>query len=242
MPTEHTVTSFTEELAALDRTVLAMGGLVEAQTSRAVAAFVRRDSEAAAQVLRQENEVDSHELVVQQQVERIFALRQPVAQDLRCVLAALQTATNLERVGDLAESIAKRSILLAETREVPGLWIFPRFGAAAHDMLRDVLDSYGNRDEEKAKSVWGRDAELDEMYGSICRELMTHMIEDPRRITPGVHLLFIAKNLERIADHATNIAELVDYMLTGDRALDERPRGNVDDVEGPSSPPPENPR
>lgn len=241
MPTEHTVSAFSEELAALDRTVLAMGGLVEAQTSRAISSCFQRDSGTAAEVLRKEHEVDSHEQAILEQVERIFALRQPVAQDLRCVLAALQTATNLERVGDLAESIAKRSIVLCEIQEVPGLWIFPRFGAAAHDMLRDVLDSYGNRDEKKAKSVWTRDAELDDMYASICRELMTHMIEDPRRITPGVHLLFIAKNLERIADHATNIAELVDYMLTGDRTVDGRPRGNVEDVEGPSAPMKESP-
>lgn len=236
MPAEHTVTAFSEELAALERTMLAMGGLVEAQTSRAVAACVRRDSGIAAQVLKREHEVDSHEQAIQEQVERIFALRQPVAQDLRCVLAALQIGTNLERAGDLAESVARRSILLCETWEVPGLWIFPRFGAAVHELLRDVLDSYGERDEKKAKSVWVRDAELDDMYASICRELMTHMIEDPRRITPGVHLLFIAKNLERIADHATNIAELVDYVLTGGRVVEERPRGNVEDVEGPSAP------
>ncbi len=234
--TEHTATAFGEELAVLDRTLLAMGGLTEAQVSRAVSAAVKRDSNCAELVLGHEPEIDRHEQMIQEQVERIFALRQPVAQDLRIVLAALQISSDLERVGDLAVSVAKRSIVLSETPEVPGLGILPRFGSATLSMLHDVLDSYGNRNEQQAQSVWERDAELDNMYASICRELLTHMMEDPRQITPGVHLLFIAKNFERIADHATNIAEDINYVLAGIRVIDERPRGNVEDVEGPVTP------
>lgn len=232
MPAEHTVKAFTEELDKIERSLLEMGGLVEAQIARAVTAVTQRDSEVAPRIIDQDSEIDRYEKDLQEQVERLFALRQPVAQDLRLTISAIQIAGYLERAGDLAASMARRAIVLCETREVPGLYALPKLGDASHTMLKDALDAYRDRDVEKAKAIRLRDRELDDMYVALCRELLTHMLEDPHRITPGVHLLFVAKNLERIADHATNIAELVDYVMTGTRASDDRPRGRTFLIEG----------
>ncbi len=225
MPAEHTVKAFTEDLARIERSLLQMGGLVEAQVARAVTAVTQRDSAAAERIIEQDSEIDRCEENVQDQVEQLFALRQPVAHDLRLTISAIQIAGNLERAGDLAASMARRVMVLCETREVPGLYALPKFGDASHTMLRGALDAFRDRDIEHAKIIRHRDRELDDMYSGLCRELLTHMLEDPHRITPGVHLLFVAKNLERIADHATNIAELVDYVMVGTRASEDRPRG-----------------
>ncbi len=216
-----------------------MGGVVEAQIARAVTAVTRRDSMIAPRIVDQDLEVDRYEQDVQEQVERMFALRQPVAQDLRFTMSAIQIAGYLERAGDLAASIARRAIVLCEMREVPGLYSLPKLGDAAHTMLRDAVDAYRDRNTEKAVDVRHRDRELDDMYVALCRELLTHMLEDPQRISPGVHLLFVAKNMERIADHATNIAELVEYITTGTRVSDDRPRGESFPVDAP--PPAEDP-
>ncbi len=236
MPAEHTVKAFTEDLDKIERSLLEMGGLVEAQIARAVTAVAQRDSESATRIIEQDSEIDRYEQDIQEQVERLFALRQPVAQDLRMTISAIQIAGYLERAGDLAASMARRSIVLCETREVPGLYALPKLGDASHTMLKDALDAYRDRNVDQAKSIRYRDRELDDMYVALCRELLTHMLEDPHRITPGVHLLFVAKNLERIADHATNIAELVDYVTTGTRASEDRPRGRGFLMEGAPSP------
>ncbi len=236
MPAEHTVKAFTEDLAKVERSLLQMGGLVEAQVARAVTAVTQRDSRAAARIVDQDAEIDRCEQHIQDQVERLFALRQPVAQDLRLTISAIQIAGNLERAGDLAASMARRVVVLCETREVPGLYALPKFGDASHTMLRGALDAFRDRDIRQAKAIRHRDRELDDMYGGLCRELLTHMLEDPHRITPGVHLLFVAKNLERIADHATNIAELVDYVMIGTRASEDRLRGQDMLMGGRSAP------
>ena len=156
----------------------------------------------------------------------MLALRQPMARDLRSVVGALRIASDVERIADYAANVAKRAIALSQMAPVRPVFQIPRMGAVARDMTRDVLDAYVTRNVEKAIEVWNRDEELDEMYSSLFRELLTYMMEDPRNITASTHLLFIAKNIERIGDHATNIAETVHYLVVGTPLRGVRPKGD----------------
>ncbi|MFN3856975.1 MAG: phosphate signaling complex protein PhoU [Caulobacter sp.] len=222
---QHIVTSYEEELNHLTAEVARMGGLAEAQVCDCIQAFARRDVALAAQVAERDKRLDGLELEIERAAIRLIALRQPMAVDLRRTVAAMKIATNLERCGDLAKNIAKRSLVLAESDPAgPVTRSIERMGKLVAARLKDVLDAYTGGDLEAAIAVWSRDDEVDEHYESLFRELLTYMMGDPRTIAPGAHLLFVAKNLERIGDHATNIAEIVHYEITGDELTEQRPK------------------
>lgn len=223
---EHTVHAYDDELRRMTNLVLQMGGLVESQIAAATIAVSRRDSEAAQKIVENDAQIDEIEHEVELLVTKLLALRQPMAIDLRGIIGALRIAGDLERMGDLAANIAKRSIALAQTREIESLWMIPRMAGLVQSMVKEVLDAYVEDDLDKARHVWETDHEVDEMYNSLFRQLLTYMMEDPRNITACTHLLFAAKNLERIADHATNMAEIISYRQTGEYSMRERPKGD----------------
>lgn len=225
-PTEHTVKSFEAELQRLSNLIAQMGGVVEAQVEAAVQAVGRRDVEGATKVMQGDARLDEFERQIEHDAIRMLALRAPVGVDLREVLAALKISADLERTGDYAANIAKRSIALAQLPVMRPAGTIPRMGRLVQEMLKDVLDAYIDRDVEKAVAAWHRDEELDDLYTSLFREVLTYMMEDPRNITPCTHLLFIAKNLERAGDHATNIAETVHFLVKGQPLTAERPKGD----------------
>ncbi|HTS92469.1 MAG TPA: phosphate signaling complex protein PhoU [Stellaceae bacterium] len=224
MVSEHIVKSYDEELRRLDNALTQMGGLAETQIATAIDAVMKRDSHLATEVVEADPRVDQLESEIEQLAIRLLALRQPMAVDLRQILSALKTASDLERVADYAANVAKRSIVLNQTPPVRPAFSVPRMGRLAQAMIKDILDAYVERDADKALLVWARDEELDEMYNSLFRELLTYMIEDARNITPCTHLLFIAKNIERIGDHATNIAETLYFMVHGYPLQQARPK------------------
>ncbi len=222
---DHIVKSFGEELGQLTAEVARMGGLAEAQVIDALDCVTRRDVRMAEQVASRDVKLDVLEQEIERSVLRLIALRQPMANDLRHAVAAMKIASNLERCGDLAKNIAKRSLVLAESEPAtPLARSIDRLGRLVAARLKEVLDAYTASDVERAVAVWNRDDEIDSHYESLFRELLTYMMGDPRTITPGAHLLFIAKNLERIGDHATNIAEIIHYEMLGESIGDERPK------------------
>lgn len=226
MASEHIIKSYDEELQRLDNTLTQMGGLAESQLAAAIDAVMRRDSELATEAIESDVQIDQLEREIESLVVRLLALRQPMARDLRQSIAALKIASDLERIGDYAANVAKRSIALNQTPAVKPVYAIPRMGRLGQAMIKDVLDAYVERDADKALAVWLRDEELDEMYTSLFRELLTYMIEDPRNITACTHLLFIAKNLERIGDHTTNIAETLYFLVHGTALTQSRPKGD----------------
>jgi phosphate transport system protein len=226
MPTEHTVKAFEQELQRLANLIVQMGGLAESQIEASVQAVIRRDAEEAVAVMQADAKLDELERQIEQHSLRMLALRQPMGVDLREVFAALKIASDLERTGDYAANIAKRCIALTQLPAVrPSAGIL-RMGRLVQEMLKEVLDAYAARDVDKAIEAWRRDAELDDLYTSMFREVLTYMMEDPRNITPCTHLLFIAKNLERAGDHATNIAENVHFLVKGRPLETARPKGD----------------
>ena len=226
MVAEHTVKSFDDELKRLTQVISQMGGLVEMQLQAAVDALVKRDADAASKVVRDDAKIDELEQQVSQLVIRLLALRQPMAVDLRQIVSALKISADLERIGDYAANVAKRAIALSQIPAVKPLYTIPRMARLVQQAIKDVLDSYIERDTAKAVAAWQRDEEVDEMYTSLFRELLTYMMEDQRNIGPCIHLLFIAKNIERMGDHATNVAEDVHYLVHG-RPIDAtRPKGD----------------
>jgi len=224
MVAEHIIKSYDQELERLDNTIAEMGGMAESQLAAAIDAVAKRDGDLATEVIEGDAKVDELEHEVESLVVRLLALRQPMARDLRQIVAALKTATDLERICDYAANVAKRSIVLNQTAPVKPVYALPRMGALCQSMVKDMLDAYVERDADKALGVWLRDEELDEMYTSLFRELLTYMIEDPRNITPCTHLLFMAKNLERIGDHTTNIAETLYFLVHGKPLAQIRPK------------------
>lgn len=230
MAGEHIVKSFDDELRHLHLIVARMGGLAEEQLANALNAIAEQDSALALTVIESDAKVDELQRDAEQQVVRLLALRQPMAIDLRGILAALKVASAIERIADYAKNVAKRAVSLAELPTVQPVYSIPRMGRAALSMLKDVLDAYNASDPEKAMDVWNRDETLDDLYTSLFRELLTYMMEDARNITPCTHILFIAKNLERIGDHCTNIAENVYFLVTGRQPGGERPKGGKDDL------------
>jgi len=231
MSSEHVVKGYGEELLKLNNTITEMGGLAESQLAAAIEAVVRRDSELAASVVEGDAKVDSLQRDLDNLGIRLLALRQPMARDLREVFAALKIASDLERICDYAANVAKRSIALNQAPPVRPVYALPRMAHLAELLIKDVLDAYVARDAEKAYAVWTRDAELDEMYSGLFRELLTYMMEDPRNISSCTHLLFMAKNIERIGDHATNIAEDVYYLVHGTPLTEARPKGDQSSLE-----------
>ena len=224
---EHIVKSFDSELKRLSQVIAEMGGLAEAQLQRAIEALAQRDAEAAAQVVQDDARIDALEHEIGNMTVRMLALRQPMAKDLREVVAALKISSDLERIGDYAANVAKRAIALSQSPPVKPAHAIPRMGRLVQQLIKDILDAYVEHDADKAVDAWRRDEEVDEMYTSLFRELLTHMMEDPRNIGPSIHLLFIAKNIERIGDHATNIAETVHFLVLGRPIEATRPKGDT---------------
>src|SRR5215469_9570223 len=225
--TEHTVKSFGEQLEALSALVAQMGGLAEAQFAAAIEAIARRDSVAAERAVSGDARVDEVQQEIEDRALKLLALRQPMAVDLRETLAAIKTAAELERIGDLAKNIAKRAMVLNREPPIRLTQSLARMGKASQNQLKEVLDAFTNRNAEEAEAVWNRDGEIDEIYNSLFRELLTYMMEDPRTIGLCTHLLFVAKNIERTGDHATNIAEVVYQMVRGESLAGERLKADV---------------
>ena len=227
MASDHILKRFDQELERLNATINEMGGLTESQFAKALTAVRERDTQVAEEVIADDVRVDALDAAVQEQTVKLLALRQPMANDLRMVLSSIKIAAALERIGDYAKNTAKRSIVLTQGSAPPtAVTGIDRLGRLVRTALKDVLDAFADDDVAKAHDVWNRDEEIDQVYTGLFRELLTYMMEDQRNIGPSIHLLFIAKNIERMGDHATNVAEDVHFLVHG-RALDQiRPKGD----------------
>jgi phosphate transport system protein len=225
---EHTAKAFDVDLQELNRMIAEMGGLAEKLISDSLDALVRRDTEAAQRVVATDPTIDTLQREVEEKAVLTIARRQPMAVDLRDIVGALRVSNDLERIGDLAKNIAKRVMALdGELHPVKLIRGVEHMGDLVLGQLKDVLDSYSSHDLDKALEVWNGDEQVDAMCTSVFRELLTYMMEDPRNITFCIHLMFCAKNIERMGDHATNIAETVYYMIEGRAILDQRPKGDT---------------
>jgi len=211
----HTVKAFDEEIGELRALIAQMGGLAEQAIRDAVQALTRHDLEAAATIVAGDKAIDAIEMKVEQLAVQIIALRAPMADDLREVVAAIKIGGVVERIGDYAKNIAKRVPLIENAGEVEPLSILPAMATLAIGMVHDVLDAFAARDPQAAVEICARDRQVDDFYDSLFRVLVTHMMENPKTIGQMAHVLFIAKNLERVGDHATNVAEMVYYAATG---------------------------
>lgn len=223
----HIVTSYEDELTKLDRQIATMGGLAEQILGQSFDALGVRDPELASRVVAADEQIDSLEREIETQAITMIARRQPMADDLRHIMGAIRITGDLERIGDLAKNIAKRALAIAhEPRPKPLMTGLRHMGDLALTQLKQVLDAYAERDAERAHAVWLHDEDIDAMYNSIFRELLTYMMEDPRNIGLSTHLLFGAKNIERVGDHTTNIAETVHFLVRGTNITDERPKAD----------------
>ncbi len=222
---EHIVSSFDEELKQLTQMIAEMGGIAEHMVADSVKALLSSHPVLAQTVIDIDRELDDLERAIEDNAILMIAKRQPMAQDLRAIVAAFRVSSDLERIGDLAKNIAKRTLAIEgeafSKRLFQGL---KHMSSLTMGQLGQVLDSYTGHDVDLALQVWEADEEIDHLYNSMFRELLTYMMEDPRYIGHSTHLLFCAKNLERIGDHATNIAETVHYLVTGEQLGDERPK------------------
>ncbi len=225
---DHTVKAFTEELDALVQDVARMGGLAETAVNEGLLAVTRRDTALAQAVIERDARIDAAQREIEKRAIKLFALRQPMASDLRIVLTGWRIAGELERVGDLAKNIAKRALILNQAEPIQLTRSVERMGKITVQHLKQVLDAYANRDVQAALDVWFHDDNIDAHYNSLFRELLTYMIEDPRTISSCAHLLFIAKNIERIGDHGTNIAENVHFLVTGEEIATQRPKAGAE--------------
>jgi phosphate transport system protein len=224
---EHTTSAFDTDLRELMRMTAEMGGAAEWQVLEAVEALVTRDRERGRNVMGADAGLDRQQRDIEQKAITTIAVRQPMAGDLREIVAVLRIANNLERIGDLAKNIGKRVVALnGKAMPASALRGVQHMTELALSQLRDVLDTFAERDSKKAIYVWNRDEEIDSMYSSLFREFLTSMAEDPGTIIFGTHLIFCAKNIERIGDHATNIAEAVYYMVEGNALVAERPKAD----------------
>ena len=221
----HTVKSFDEDIAQLRAVITRMGGLCESQIAESVDALMSRNAEAAQIIIENDNRLDALDAAAEALAVRIIALRAPLADDLREIVSALKIAGVLERIGDYAKNIAKRSAVIAQSQPVGPAVIIPEMARLVVEIIRDTLDAFVDRDPVKALALLQRDQQVDEYYNSLFRALLTFMMENPHYITPSTHLLFVAKNLERIGDHATSVAEMVYYSVTGQRPA-ERPKND----------------
>ena len=225
---EHTIKAFDTELQELVRKVAEMGGLAERQITDAVAALIKRDTPQAERVMAIDTNIDALQREIEEKGILIIARRQPMAVDLREVVGALRVSNDLERIGDLAKNIAKRVVVLdGEFRPNKVFRGVEHMTDLVLAQLKQVLDSYVRRDVAMAIEVWRNDEAIDAVNNSLFRELLTYMMEDPRNITFCTHLLFCAKNIERMGDHATNIAETVHYIVEGRSLPDERPKSDL---------------
>ena len=225
---QHTVKSYEEEFATLDAKIAQMGGLAESLLAQSFESLEKRDPRLAETVVQNDKSIDQLQRDIEERAILMIARRQPMADDLRHLVGALRIAGDLERVGDLAKNIAKRAIAISgEPYPKPLISGLRHMVERALRQLKEVLDAYADRNTEPALAVWREDAQIDAMYNSVFRELLTYMMEDPRNIASCTHLLFGAKNLERIGDHTTNIAETVHYIVRGVPIAEDRPRGDT---------------
>jgi len=226
---EHTVKAYENEISQLRGLIAEMGGLAEVAIRSAIDALSRQDEDLARQVVENDAKLDALEAEVDRLVVRTIALRAPMADDLRDVIAALKISGVVERIGDYSKNIAKRVYRFEGPRKIEPLTLVPAMAEIAQGMVRDVLNAYGARDAELAVAVIERDKQLDDFYNSIFRNLVSYMVENPSTISDAAQLLFVARNLERIGDHATNVAEMVYFAATGDywTERDEDEQGDV---------------
>ena len=225
--TDHTVRAYDTDITTLRTMLASMGGMAEEQLDNAITALARRDVVLADQVILRDDQIDKLEREIEERAILTIAKRQPMALDLREIMVAIRVSSDIERIGDLAKNTAKRTHAISEAlprRLSAGL---SRMGAMAQGQLKCVLDAYARKDDVEAMAVWRSDEELDALYNSIFRELLTYMMEDPRNISLCTHLLFGAKNLERIGDHTTNIAENIHYLIHGKTISEGRPKKDV---------------
>ncbi|MDO8874703.1 MAG: phosphate signaling complex protein PhoU [Pseudolabrys sp.] len=228
MNEQHTAKAFDADLQDLARMVAEMGGLAEKQVADSVDALAKRDTNLAQRVTAADSAIDALQREIEEKAVLTIARRQPMAVDLRDVVGALRIANDVERIGDLAKNIAKRVIALNAEFPPPKL-----IRGVEHmtdlvlEQMKAVLDAYAHRDDSKAMAVWRGDEEIDAVCTSVFRELLTYMMEDPRNITFCIHLMFCAKNIERMGDHATNIAETVHYIIDGNPITERRPKGDT---------------
>ena len=213
--TAHTLKAFDDDLNRLRALISEMGGMAEHAIREAMRCLVQRDEETAKQIVKDDKKIDALEIETERRAIQLIALRAPMAADLRDVVAALKISGVVERIGDYAKNIAKR-VPQMESRNIEPLSLMPEMARIATEMVHDVLNAFVERDAEAAREVFERDKKVDDFYNSIFRTLLTHMIENPQQITEAAHLLFVAKNIERVGDHATNIAEMVFYAATGE--------------------------
>ena len=230
-PSGHTIKAFDEDLDRLRALISQMGGLAEHAIRESMRCLVQRDVDGAQKIVENDKKLDALELETERRAIQLIALRAPMADDLRDVVAAMKISSVVERIGDYAKNIAKRVPLLENAGNIEPLSLLPEMARIATEMIHDVLTAFVERDAEAAVRVRERDRAVDDFYNSIFRTLLTFMMENPNNIGQSTHLLFIAKNIERVGDHATNIAEMVEYAATGHH-LGDRPRG--DDLLKPS--------
>jgi phosphate transport system protein len=222
----HTITAFEDELNQLKSLVSRMGGLAESALASAIDALVKRDNAVALRLLEEDVKIDDLEREIESQAIEILARRQPVADDLREIVSTLKISSDLERIGDYAKNIGKRATVINQSSPLKPISVIPEMSRIARRMINEVLDAFIERDAAKALAVWQRDEQIDELYNSLFRELLTYMMESPSAITPCTHLLFVAKNIERIGDHVTNIAEIVHYVARGEMIDAARPKSD----------------
>jgi len=227
MSNTHIVHAFDKDLEKVTDLLLEMGGLVETQLSEAIKSVVSRDLVLGKKVRKTDRRINELEQQINEKSVRLLALRQPMAEDLRIIVAVMKAASNLERIGDYAKNIAKRASVLSKFPPVASAAnTLVRMNKMVHQMIVDVLNAFIDRDSMAAEDVRQRDEEVDLMHNSLFRELLTYMMEDPRNISPCMHLLFIAKNIERCGDHTVQIAEQIHYLVEGNFPADRRPKGD----------------
>lgn len=231
--TDHIVRSYDADLEGLRRSLAEMGGMSERMLGDSTVALVRGDTKLAQKVIASDQRLDTLQRDIEERAVLTIARRQPLAVDLRELISAMRLASDIERIGDLAKNISKRAVAIngqfqPPQKAVVGLDHMSRLVQA---QLKDVLDAYARSDEQKAMAVWARDNEIDALYTSLFRELLTYMMEDPRNITFCTHLLFCAKNVERIGDHTTNIAETIHYLVTGAAPDLDRPKTETTNIQ-----------
>lgn len=221
----HIVSAFDDDLIAIQAKISEMGGVVEELLRDALKALKTRDTALAEHVIERDKILDKMELDLEEMATQVIALRQPMAQDLRVLISAIKIASTLERIGDLAKNIARRALYMAESKPVKVSTSIVQMGKATRGHLSEILNAHAHRNADLAVDIWNRDVEIDDMYNAIFREVVTYMMEDNRMIGLGSQLLFVAKNLERIGDHTTHIAEMIYYVVKGEPLGDDRPKG-----------------
>ena len=231
---DHIVKAYDHDISQLKTMLAEMGGLAEEQLNNAITALTKRDLALADQVIRDDEKLDQLERQIEEKAILTIAKRQPMALDLREIVVAIRVASDIERIGDLAKNTAKRTHAMPEALPRKLSTGLSRMGAMAQAQLNDILDAFSRKDDEKSMAVWRSDEDLDTLFNSIFRELLTYMMEDPRNITMCTHLLFGAKNLERIGDHTTNIAENIHFLIHGKSIAEGRPKKDITAMMNPS--------